>query len=95
MTTDAELERLALLLEEIGEAQQVIGKILRHGWDNYNPTVSYCSNRKLLEQELGDVMFALSLMIDEGDVSETRIDSFRKEKAKNIWPWLHFHKRPA
>lgn len=30
--SNAELERLALLLEELGEAQQVIGKILRHGY---------------------------------------------------------------
>ena len=30
----AEAERLALLLEELGEAQQAIGKILRHGYEN-------------------------------------------------------------
>jgi hypothetical protein len=30
--TPAELERLSLLLEELGEAQQAIGKILRHGY---------------------------------------------------------------
>jgi hypothetical protein len=30
----AETERLALLLEELGEAQQAIGKILRHGYES-------------------------------------------------------------
>jgi hypothetical protein len=29
--SDAEVERLAILAEEMGEAQQCIGKILRHG----------------------------------------------------------------
>lgn len=31
---DAQSERLALLLEELGEAQQAIGKILRHGYQS-------------------------------------------------------------
>ena len=35
--TLSRLERLALLLEELGEAQQVIGKILRHGYDSRHP----------------------------------------------------------
>lgn len=35
--TPAEAERLALLSEELGEAQQAIGKILRHGYDSSNP----------------------------------------------------------
>ncbi len=35
--TDAQAERLALLLEELGEAQQAIGKILRHGYESMSP----------------------------------------------------------
>ena len=35
--TPAEAERLALLLEELGEAQQAIGKILRHGYASTHP----------------------------------------------------------
>jgi hypothetical protein len=34
--TDAEAERLALLAEECGEVVQVIGKILRHGYESYD-----------------------------------------------------------
>lgn len=30
--TNAQAERLHILLEELGEAQQAIGKILRHGY---------------------------------------------------------------
>lgn len=55
----AEAERLALLLEELGEAQQAVGKILRHGyesgWDGSN-------NRQDLTKELGDVEYAVALM---------------------------------
>ena len=35
---DAEAERLAILLEEFGEAQQAVGKILRHGYESYDPS---------------------------------------------------------
>lgn len=34
----AQAERLAYLLEELGEAQQAIGKILRHGYESRDPT---------------------------------------------------------
>ena len=35
--TAAQTERLAILSEELGEAQQAIGKIMRHGYDSCNP----------------------------------------------------------
>lgn len=38
--TPAEAERLFYLLEKLGEAQQAIGKILRHGYESYDPTVA-------------------------------------------------------
>lgn len=36
--TPGQLERLAVLVEECGEAIQAVGKIMRRGWttDNYN-----------------------------------------------------------
>lgn len=36
--TPAQAERLYYLLEELGEAQQAIGKILRHGYESRDPT---------------------------------------------------------
>lgn len=35
--TPAEAERLAMLAEECGEVIQVVGKILRHGFESYHP----------------------------------------------------------
>lgn len=36
--TPAEHERLAYLMEECGEVIQIIGKIMRHGYESYDPT---------------------------------------------------------
>jgi hypothetical protein len=51
--TPAEHERLALMLEELGEAQQAIGKILRYGYEEYSPFDDMkTTNRVALEKEL-------------------------------------------
>ena len=46
--TDAQRERLARLLEERGEVQQIIGKVLRHGFDirTAGRRTGNCSRRK-------------------------------------------------
>jgi hypothetical protein len=67
--TDAEVERLAILSEELGEAQQCIGKILRHGYESYNPVVNTnLTNRRELEREIGDVQAAIDMLFAENDV---------------------------
>lgn len=60
--TPAEAERLAMLAEECGEVIQVVGKILRHGYDSYHPVNPRVSNRDLLAKELRDVNAILMAM---------------------------------
>lgn len=67
--TRASRERLAILAEEMGEALQVIGKILRHGWESTNPDGNpEITNRVLLEFEMGDVLAAMRLLTAAGDM---------------------------
>ena len=77
-----ELERLALLLEELGEAQQAIGKIIRHGYAQFE-------NRMDLEEELGHVLYAVNLMCNNGDLTIDWINYYKKEKAEDIKSYLH------
>lgn len=68
----AEHERLSILLEELGEAQKCIGKILRHGYDSYTPVIAdqkfnYVEHRVAdngidLAIEIGDIMYAIELI---------------------------------
>lgn len=88
--TDAETERLAILLEELGEAQQCIGKILRHGYESYNPVVDTGrTNRRELEQELGDIVYVIMLMSGNRDVSRAAIERRSDEKREKIKQYLH------
>jgi NTP pyrophosphatase (non-canonical NTP hydrolase) len=94
--TPAEAERLALLLEELGEAQQVIGKILRHGYESVNPDLpppAGDTNRANLERELGDVLVAIGFLLDAGDIDEHLIEDRKRVKRHKVWQWLHHQAR--
>lgn len=91
--TPAEAERLALLLEELGEVQQAIGKILRHGYESKNPyDFSLTTNRNQLERELGDVQAVISIMVRNNDISTSEIREWHDSKLKKVNQYLHHNK---
>lgn len=68
--TPAEAERLAMLAEEAGEIVQIVGKILRHGYESYHPdSPNGPSNRQMLENEIADFEAVFQMMDDAKDVS--------------------------
>lgn len=90
--TPAEAERLALLSEELGEAVQAIGKILRHGYRSWDPTLPARhrkTNRQDLEDELGDVQAAVLMMTRAGDLCGSEIFAAAQRKLERAKPFLH------
>lgn len=85
----AQVERLALLAEEMGEAQCAVGKVLRHGYDSCWPPDVGPTNRELLEVELGHVLHAIGLLMGRG-VGAASVHDARDRKAREIAPWLHY-----
>lgn len=92
----AQLERLALLTEELGEAQQCIGKILRHGYESSSPwDSSGDTNKEYLEKELGDVLFCIKLLaVDFKDLDAINIDKAQSRKDEYAWMFMHHNKKP-
>ncbi len=91
--TPAQIERLALLMEECAEVQQIIGKILRHGYNSHSPFDEFkLDNRLLLCKELGHLLLAANIMIDKQDVDSQLIRNSCENKSKTINKWLHFNK---
>ncbi len=86
--TPAEVERLALLAEEMGEAIQAIGKILRHGFALHHPDGGP-TNREMLERECGDVLCLIDFLCIAGDMKHDRVISGRYRKAVTMQPYLH------
>lgn len=87
----AQEERLYLLLEELGEAQQVIGKILRFGYDSQHPAEfpNGPTNKQSLEQELGDIDYVVGLLCSTGDISNGAIMDWNEKKRQTIAQYLH------
>lgn len=96
--TPSQLERLALLAEELGEAVQAVNKIIRHGYESYNPDkivnqrgegYPVVTNRMELEKEMGDVDAAVRLMIEAGDLTAVGIMAGVKRKLFTVGKYLH------
>lgn len=86
--TPAQAERLDLLAEECAEVIQAVSKIKRHGYESRHPDGGP-SNRNQLEKELGQVMLAIGMMEDRGDIDNEGIERGHHEKLMNIDRWLH------
>lgn len=92
--TKAEDERLSILVEEMGEALQVVGKIKRHGFESWDPTkTAKVTNRRLLEKELGDVKHAVDMLLRAKDVDADNVARRRGARPFKIWPYLHHQTR--
>ena len=92
--TPAETERLALLAEECGETIQVIGKILRHGYNSHSPFDPEATpNRELLQKELGDIDRAVKIMAVNHDVSGEKIAQRSSQKQEAVAKYLHHQSR--
>ncbi len=64
---------LGCVLEEAGEAVQIGGKAMRHGWDSYSPDdPDMVPNRILLAQEVGDLLGAARFAAEQG-VMDTEV----------------------
>ena len=87
--TPAQAERLAVLSEELGEAQQAIGKILRHGYKSHHPNIPEITNRNSLEKELGDITFAISMLASMDDINYDKVTRYAFEKQSKIRKYLH------
>lgn len=90
--TPAEIERLACIMEECAEVQQIIGKILRHGFDSTNPCAVdvNTTNREMLNRELGDLDAVIKMACEAGDVSSFAILGYSHMKDVRMRKFLHF-----
>lgn len=88
--TPAEDERLAILLEELGESIQCIGKIQRHSYEGFHPEFpEQGSNRDRLMEELGHVQAAIQLMCHAHDLEDFKIGIHKHNKLINVRKYLH------
>jgi hypothetical protein len=88
--TDAERERLAMLAEECAEVIQVVGKILRHGYNSYHPDDPKVTNRELLIRELQDIEGVVYGMREKNDIDPPIISADPEITWNKKLKWSHY-----
>lgn len=77
-------EVMLILQEECAEVTQAISKVFRFGIDGLHNGVT---NREHLEEEVGDLMCMIDLLIDAGIVSEAAVMTAKAEKMNKLAQW--------
>lgn len=86
--TPAQIERLALLMEDCGEVVKMAAKTLRHGYASASP-YGGPMNRILLERKMGHVRAAIEMMEHAGDVRGGDIRYHKRRKVSSVGKWMH------
>ncbi len=85
-------EILLITQEECAEVTQAISKVFRFGMeDEYKGQ----TNREHLEEELGDLMCMIELLIENGIVSEAALITAKNEKLNKLMTWSTIFKEVA
>lgn len=81
---DIDKEILLITQEECAEVIQAISKVFRFGMvDTHNGQ----TNREHLEEEIGDLMCMIDILIDSGIVSEAAVMTAKNEKLNKLKVW--------
>jgi hypothetical protein len=92
--TPGEDERLALFIEECGEAIHAAAKILRHGFGSVDPTLppeERTTNRSALAKEMGDIRASMEILF-RTDIDRSLVEWAMDDKLSTVSKWLH-HQR--
>jgi NTP pyrophosphatase (non-canonical NTP hydrolase) len=77
-------EILLITQEECAEVTQAISKVFRFGMEAEH---NGATNRERLEEEVGDLMCMIDLMIDSGMISESAVMTAKHEKMNKLMTW--------
>lgn len=81
---DVTKEILLITQEECAEVTQAISKVFRFGLDGVHKGAT---NQERLEEEVGDLMCMIDLLIDSGAVREGAVLAARDEKMQKLSQW--------
>lgn len=79
-------EVFCIAQEECAEVTQAISKIFRFGFESRHP-VSGKSNKESLEEEVGDLLAMVDIMVEKCIISDSNINNARKAKRTKLKQW--------
>ena len=82
--TKTEMEALLILQEECAEVGQAVSKCFRFGKDGeWEGT----TNRQRLENEIGDVLAMIDILVEKCYLSDSNINGARQNKKEKLKTW--------
>lgn len=84
-------EIFCITQEECAEVTQAISKIFRFGFDSVHP-VTNKSNMQSLEEEVGDLLAMIDIMVERCIVSDDKINQARQAKKEKLKIWSNIYK---
>ena len=85
-----EKEVMDILQEECAEVIQAVSKINRFGADNVKPGKPK-TNREHLEEELGDMLAMIDIMLELGVISLDNLEIAKKAKIVKLKQWSNIY----
>ena len=85
-------EVMDILQEECAEVIQAVSKISRFGIHNYKPGKPK-TNREHLEEELGDVLAMIDIMLEFSVVSIDNLETAKKAKIEKLKQWSNIYEQ--
>ena len=79
-------EVMDILQEECAEVIQAVSKIRRFGIDNAKPGTDY-NNREHLEEELGDMLAMIDILMANNIVSWGKLHQAKRAKIEKLKKW--------
>jgi NTP pyrophosphatase (non-canonical NTP hydrolase) len=79
-------EIMNILSEECAEVIQAISKCHRFGMDNYKPGKPK-TNRDHLEEELGDLMAMIDILLEKGVIDPNHLEIAKLAKIEKLKKW--------
>ena len=87
-----ENEIMDILQEECAEVIQAVSKVRRFGINNYKPGKPK-TNREHLEEELGDLLAMVDIMLEQDIVSWENLEVAKKAKIEKLRKWSNIFEK--
>lgn len=83
-------EALLITQEECAEVTQAISKVFRFGMNTQYPEGTP-TNKEKLEEEVGDLLAMIDILIEHGTLSDSHINQARLTKRTKLKTWSSYN----
>ena len=85
-------EILLITQEECAEVTQAISKVFRFGLNERWPEPIDPTNKERLEEEAGDLLCMIDIMVEKGIISDEKLNKARINKREKLKTWSSIFK---